>query len=224
MMLSLLSKLIVLARAALDACAHGDSAFSNRVPEMISARYAETSLVARRKTSGFIRHSRGFTLIELAITLTVASILLSVTVPAMGAFFQDRYISAQSHSFLANVNYARSEAAKRLDNVGICTGSATGCTVSPWADGWIVFVDVDDSNGWSAGDIVLRRQDELVGENTLNNKSGSSTLVLFDSQGMVTAGVGSYVICDSRGAAKGREIALTAAGLARSIRPASACS
>ena len=84
------------------------------------------------------RH-RGFTLIEMMVTLTVLVILSMIAVPS----FRDASLSSQlrssANNFIATANFARSEAIKRGTAVTMCvsTDGAT-CAAGGWEQGWIV--------------------------------------------------------------------------------------
>ncbi len=83
--------------------------------------------------------NRGFTLIEMMITITVAAMLLMIAVPS----FRNASLSSQLRSaasdFIASSNLARSEAIKRGSPVTLCV-SADGstCAAGGWEQGWIV--------------------------------------------------------------------------------------
>ncbi len=54
--------------------------------------------------------SRGFTLLELMVTLAVAAILLSVGVPTFRSVIMDNSLACQVNQFVTSVNMARSAA------------------------------------------------------------------------------------------------------------------
>ena len=90
-----------------------------------------------------LRQIRGFTLIELMVTLTVLAIVLGIAVPS----FQKQIINSKSltfsEEFAAALNYARSQAVKTTKRVSICA-SADGATCDDegrWSEGFIVFQD-----------------------------------------------------------------------------------
>jgi len=94
------------------------------------------------RTAGMHTHTpsnRGFTLIEMMITITVTAMLLMIAVPS----FKNASLSSQLRSaasdFIASSNLARSEAIKRGSPVTLCV-SADGstCAAGGWEQGWIV--------------------------------------------------------------------------------------
>lgn len=87
----------------------------------------------------------GFTLIELIVTVAIVGILTVAAVPSFIDLMRNNRSAAQANEFLAALNLARSEAAKRGQNVSLCSSidAATCRTSDPtnWSDGWILFVD-----------------------------------------------------------------------------------
>ena len=66
---------------------------------------------------------RGFTLIELMITLAVAAILLTVAVPSFQTLIKRNALTARTNNFIADLHFARGEAAKRGSDVSVCPSS-----------------------------------------------------------------------------------------------------
>ena len=86
--------------------------------------------------------SSGFTIVELLITIAVASILLGLAVPSFTGMIVNSRLTAQTHDIIAAANLARSEAIKRNSSVSLCrvrTAGATACDTSngEW-EHWIV--------------------------------------------------------------------------------------
>jgi type IV fimbrial biogenesis protein FimT len=76
---------------------------------------------------------RGFTLIEMMVTIAVLVILLAVAAPAMQTFTASQRIKSGSFDLYSSLMYARSEAIKRRDAVTI-----TPVVAGDWGKGWEV--------------------------------------------------------------------------------------
>ena len=91
----------------------------------------------------------GFTLVELLITIVVITVLLAAGVPAFKDFIKNNRVTAQTNDLISAIQLARSEALKRGSNTVVCASkNQTDCAddKDAWADGWIVFSDVDSDN------------------------------------------------------------------------------
>lgn len=75
---------------------------------------------------------RGFTLVELMITIALLAIILSLAVPNMGFFVKKRALRSTFDELRLSLAYARSEAVKQGKNIYVLP--ATG----GWALGWCV--------------------------------------------------------------------------------------
>ena len=86
--------------------------------------------------------ARGFTLLELMVTLGVAAIVLSAGVPGFIGVVQNNRAASQANELVTALSLARSEAVRRSARVGVCQ-SADGltCGGAGWQQGWIVFED-----------------------------------------------------------------------------------
>jgi type IV fimbrial biogenesis protein FimT len=102
----------------------------------------------------------GLTLIELMVTVTVLAILMAIGLPEMRSFIVSNRLGSDVNAFVGLINYARSEAITRNQNVIICpkSNSANTCVSSQdWGEYETqAFVDVDGSGTRNAGDILLK--------------------------------------------------------------------
>ncbi len=156
----------------------------------------------------------GYTLIELMITVSIVAILVAVAVPNMQQFVKNERLTGQINTLISHLMLARSEAVKRNQSVVLCTSSNnTSCTANtPAQNGWIVYVDVDNSGGFTAGDELIKVQQALEGNVTLTNLQ----TVVYDNRGFapsVTAQT--YSLCDDRGNSFAKVLSISQTGRVR---------
>jgi type IV fimbrial biogenesis protein FimT len=107
---------------------------------------------------------RGFTLVELMITLALAAILLSIGIPSFQSYMEINRLAAQSNQMIQSLNLARSEAGKRGGNVVVAP-----LVAGNWAQGWQVWVDPNGNNSVDAGEEILLNVAALTGSSTLTS-------------------------------------------------------
>lgn len=93
------------------------------------------------------RRTRGFTLLELLIAMAVAAILLAIATPSYRSVVQRNSIAANVNDLVGDVNYARSEAVTRGQDVYICSSTnQLDCNGGEnWSSGWVVYAATDPS-------------------------------------------------------------------------------
>jgi len=178
--------------------------------------------------------SRGFTLIEFLIALAVAAVLLGTAAPEFSRTLSERALAMQAQQFLAALRFARSEAMKRGQVVGVCasdpaapgTSCRTGFGSADWRSGWIVFaadagaVAVPPASGAQ----ILRVQAPLA---RTGGVSGTRRVMQFTPAGFSTDAAGRFLFEPPGGAqpggAKALLVCVSKQGKAR-LAPAGVCS
>jgi prepilin-type N-terminal cleavage/methylation domain-containing protein len=90
--------------------------------------------------------SKGFTIIELLITLSVAAVIISMAVPSLQTFTANNQIIAAQNSLVGALNLARFTAVTSGARVAICSSIDEGnCSDDNWDKGWIVFDNADEN-------------------------------------------------------------------------------
>lgn len=88
----------------------------------------------------------GFTLIELMVTVALVAIFATLAVPGFQQLMVDNQRASDSNEILSVLNYTRSEAIKRRENVtATITSSGTGWAVEVTLSDDTVILDRDES-------------------------------------------------------------------------------
>lgn len=121
-----------------------------------------------------LHRTRGFTLVELMVTLAIAAILVALAVPSMTSFLAEQAAAGNADELAAAFRFARSEAIKRSASITVCASSDGQACGQDWKAGWIVTT--------SSG-TVLRVQNGLAAMSSLTGGVDTAT---FTSTGLVT--------------------------------------
>jgi len=173
---------------------------------------------------------RGFTLIELMVTLAVLGVVLSLGVPSFGRLIAANRITTQTNEFIGALNLARSEAVRRGQAMAIRTNDAS----INFARGWKVFTDSDGDGaipgtvtptngtviretsaapGGAAANRVTRTG--TAGSYTYTNSSAADAMhIVFTARGASTAGSAAFFkVCDTGNTSvKGRIVQVSTVG------------
>jgi type IV fimbrial biogenesis protein FimT len=151
------------------------------------------------------RRSRGFTLMELMVTLAVAGVLLSIGVPSFREFQRNGRLTGAANDSLMAVLAARNEALRRQEIVSFCPSANPAdpnatCT-NVGAQGFISFVDTTaDCQRQFVGE-------ELVASASIHSEvkwQNNTTCISYGANGfrVVVAGQPTTthaIFCDDRG-------------------------
>lgn len=173
---------------------------------------------------------RGFSIIELAVALTIAGIMLAIGAPAFSGYLQNARLGTTAKSFYSGLQTARAEAVKLNQDVEfVLTNSALGSTAVD-----AVSLDVNGRN-W----VVRQRPPastaaySLVEHKTGGSEAGAVAVaattarITFNSLGASTAG-GQTVIalsnpalgqCAPAGAVRCWNVVVTPGGQVRLCSP-----
>jgi type IV fimbrial biogenesis protein FimT len=130
--------------------------------------------------------TRGFTLVELMVTIVVLVILVSVAVPSFDNIRLSSRLTSYSTDLVAGSQVARSEAIKRNAQVRLCVSTnGTSCaTTGQWETGWIVI---------STDGTVIQKQPATASGYQIRD-SGDLSALLFEPTG-VGATAANFTIC-----------------------------
>lgn len=125
------------------------------------------------------RRPRGFTLIELIITMSIAAILLTIGIPTFRSVIQNARTAAMASDLTSALNLARAEAVKRGSPVQLCPSDDRATCGGAWTDGWIVRSVVDGA--------VIRAWDAPAVGAVIGQTPNANTAIDFGVLGEVTS-------------------------------------
>jgi type IV fimbrial biogenesis protein FimT len=139
---------------------------------------------------------RGFTLVELMVTLAVAAVLAMVAVPGMTQLFRSARLSTQTDQLVSALNLARLEAVKRRVDMQLCGAAnnmsepynCTSATAADWTNKWVIVPQ--------GGGSVMRYFDVKTGL-TLTTAPAATTSVTFNGTIGSAAAAASFILCVS---------------------------
>jgi type IV fimbrial biogenesis protein FimT len=128
----------------------------------------------------------GFTLIELAMTLAVLAVTVTLVTPSMQQLLHSNRLRTEASRLLDALSLARSEAVMRGTRVALCPRAARDATAADcsggFADGWIVFSDADrDGQFDQRSDELIRAFDPIPRGYSLTDLAGSAAI-----EGLIT--------------------------------------
>jgi len=146
------------------------------------------------------RSSRGISLFELLICLSVLGIVVSLTVPAFDGMLQRNRQQLAIQQLRETVNFARAAAIGRRSSISICHAPAGTCDVSNvWSASTRVFQDHDRDGLQSAQEATL-----LIGEQLPKdfhwrwNNFRAQPHLTFLNNGTTDALNGSFILCQGK--------------------------
>ncbi len=167
--------------------------------------------------------SRGFTLVEMLIVLSILGIVASIAVPNFSDFLERHRASTTANDYLRALLLARSRSLATGERVVVAPTAADG----NWAGGWRVFVDLDNDGQFDATDTEVERFNALSTGFTVTGtgftESGSN-FVSFNNFGFPRRLNGTTIVTGGLGVVIGTKnlaVCLDATGRAQVIKAAS---
>ncbi len=147
-----------------------------------------------------MRTDAGFTVLELLMTLAVASILATIAVPGFTAMIRHNRAAAAVNGLHASLNYARHTAIIRNSYVVMCK-SADGVrcnhALSDWNSGWLIFDNLnrDSAVQVNAGEPILQVHEPIRPQAPIISNRNSFT---FRPMGLRSVN-GTFLYCSEDG-------------------------
>ena len=136
------------------------------------------------------RVSRGFTLIELMVTVAVLAVLVTIAAPTFIRIIHANRLTTAANEIVGALQTARMEAIRRNGRVVLCptTDGAACSTTNDWTR-LIVFADTDSNGSVSTGEEVIKDVQVTQANSGITVVGVSSvTSVRFGADGRVRVG------------------------------------
>ncbi len=100
---------------------------------------------------------KGFTLVELLVTIAVLAILLALGLPSFQGSLRSNRVATTTNELLATLSLARTESIRNTRGAAVCGSSDGTACDGEWGQGWLVWSEAVNPNGAiDAGETVLR--------------------------------------------------------------------
>jgi type IV fimbrial biogenesis protein FimT len=161
---------------------------------------------------------RGFTLLELMVTLTVVAILGIIAVPNFHTFMLNERRDSVVDALTASLQYARNQALNLNEKTTLCAGQpGISCTGGAWSNGWQVVQVPAGATTVALTSHVIQVASTAPTIRAVN----TSTAMTFGGNGLVTFNPTTVTdefiqVCDSRGSTYARAVEVNSAGYIQS--------
>ena len=163
-----------------------------------------------------MKREGGFTLIELMFVLAVAAILLSVAVPALQMFATNSRQTGAINEFVSSMHLARNTAITTNARVTMCASSnAASCEAVSWDSGWILFRDTNSNQTIDGTEAIIGTGSPGDGLDIVSAEYGQFLMYRPNGRVMsanVGTNTGDFTVCDERGSAYSKVVAVNLSG------------
>ena len=124
--------------------------------------------------------NKGFTLVELMVTIAVAAILLAIAMPSLESMSHNNALKSTTRDLVSTISTARSQSISTRTDVEVQPASGG------WADGWSIIYDAA---------ALETDQEFTTGTDVTVTREGGSGAMTFLSRGGLQGGAATFSVC-----------------------------
>lgn len=170
---------------------HSNCLFLEKQLSLVTARNVDFNLALFRAERNTVTN-RGYTLIELLITLVIVAVLVNMAAPSYAAFMDRSRTYSLALELKSRLVGARSEAIKYGTRTTLCASSDSQQCSGSFNQGWIVFRDLNNDGDIDTGEPI----ESVVSHNypgtsvtALNTAGDSTNSIVFNFRGFTQSDV-----------------------------------
>lgn len=124
--------------------------------------------------------ARGFTMVELMITVAVLAILMTIGFPSFQGVMRSNRVATTNNELLGALALARSEGLRNAHGGGVCASADGSTCAGDWNDGLLVWADANGNGVLDGSETVLRY---VKAARNIVVEGPASGVIAFDQRG-----------------------------------------
>lgn len=171
-------------------------------------------------------HNRGYTAMELIVTVVIVTLLVAAALPAFKSTFASTQLSSVKSALIVSLQRARVEALSSGRDVVLCpSANQRNCNDdSDWSEGWLLYRDDNFNGRFDPVEPMLLSQ-KLDASQVDVHSNGGRRRITYRNLGESAGSNATFVLCSRSLRDRGAQVIVSNSGRVRSLNfaPDSAC-